>query len=130
MSLLQTIERLEKLEKGATKGPWFVHGEDVCYGIEGDSSETFTIEDACNFEENNAFIAESRNAMPELIAALRKAHNLIVDVARLNFTYVMPRPEMPDKEMHMVVKKDTDQARRAKEFLKKHGLDERGGNDE
>lgn len=119
MSILQTLERLEKLEKDATKGPWkyttftpngahtdFVVSEIEAYSGTNKEMVLMKADFVCDKDAQNFnLVSESRNALPELLAALREAIEIIKTSGYLRIR---------DRE-------------RAEEFLKKHGLDERGG---
>jgi hypothetical protein len=67
MSPLDLVE-LERLEKEATPGLWTASDYEVTAG----AGRTYWAAE-CDNQENAEFIAVSRNALPELIAALKIA---------------------------------------------------------
>ena len=98
------LDKLEALEKTATPGPWRACGADrggcACHSIHGDIdaeyggvivAQTIGEKDHAPWEEvitdegvvraNTAFIAEARNAFPELVREVRELRG-IAEAAR------------------------------------------------
>lgn len=81
----EELQKLEELERRATLGPWHVgdgaaygfdgsfdvHGPDNC-GIAGMVGTAQAAKHQRNSEANAEFIAATRNALPELIAEIRR----------------------------------------------------------
>jgi len=64
-----TLDEIKKARAAITPGPYFIdkdHG--VCYGTEGNPSDTFDLEDSTNFENDDIFRAKSPEYVDWLIA--------------------------------------------------------------
>jgi hypothetical protein len=78
------LERLEALNEGATKGPWrwdveTLRGKSnnaIFYPVAHKNSRTPV--ELINCEEDAALIAAARNALPDLLAAIRAAERAVI----------------------------------------------------
>lgn len=87
----ELLDKLERLDAAATRGPWLVSdgawegfdgawdvtGPDNC-GVAGMTETAPAAKYPRNPEANAEFIAEARNALPSLIAEIRRQELLIV----------------------------------------------------
>ena len=103
MSILDKIKRLKELEGKATPGPWESKEEkdNKCLII----SPNEPVADVYNFYPTTQFIAESRNALPEILECLESA-----------LKYAMAHKEHCDHNK-------IDYSEEQMEFLKKVGIE-------
>jgi hypothetical protein len=72
------IDKLEALEKAATPRPWLIKASELTWVGPDSRARHYRIiyptpKDECSFEDSNAeFIATIRNALPELLAEVRR----------------------------------------------------------
>lgn len=147
MNLLDTIKRLRDLEKKATRGPWergikprtLEPNKEVLSTARGIICNTIQTrywdghEVKTQAHDDALYIAESRNALPQLLTALKDAVELIDDIHGQALadsdirTGIMKGPKTTEeweKLFHFERKERRDECF---EFLKKHGI---GGDDE
>lgn len=90
MKLTDFLERLEELEKLATKGRWFFNGYSAVGTSINDDDNLFSHHDVIAGDTGTkqatadcAFVAESRNALPLLLKIIRRQNEVLESVSSL-----------------------------------------------
>jgi hypothetical protein len=152
----ETLDELERLERVATRGPWFIEGAHMDYAIRGNQTgsqdgwaiadNVFELEargtdaDVKRRARDAALVLALRNAAPALIASARLAaergeriRELEAELAELRRppsllrpAVVIPPLDLKDPETAANLARGADTARALREPCTRHNLDADG----